>query len=244
MKAVLLAAGLGMRLRPLTEHTPKCMMQIAGKPLLGIWIDLLIDNAVDAILINTHYLPDAVRRYVAVHRARERIELFHEPQLLGTAGTLRALSTHLCEDSFFVAHADNLARFSFARFRAAHEARPAGIHLSLLAFQSDDPRACGILEVDGQGVVTAFHEKVSNPPGRLANAAIYFMDSSVLQHIRGDASQPTDLSTQVLPRYVGAMQAWSAPDTYVRDIGNPQALRLANAEWKKLRSQPDLESIV
>ncbi len=232
MKAVLLAGGLGTRLRPLTDHLPKCMVPIDDRPLLGHWIDLLLRNGVEEILINTHHLPGVVRDFVAHHHARDRIALMHEERLLGTAGTLRAMAPHLGIESVFVAHADNLADFSFSQFKAMHSARAEGIHLTLLAFQTDKPRACGILELDSNGMVSGFYEKVAHPPGTLANGAVYWMDSAVLRFIADNGSQPNDLSTQVLPHFIGQMQAWYDPKTYLRDIGSAQSLRQAQEEWR------------
>ncbi len=88
MRALLLAAGLGMRLRPLTDTVPKCLVPIRGKPLLGYWLELFLGGGVERVLVNTHHLPETVRHFVAESPWRERIALVHEDRLLGTGGPL------------------------------------------------------------------------------------------------------------------------------------------------------------
>ena len=92
MKALLLAAGLGTRLRLLTNHIPKCLVKIDGKPLLNIWIDRLLQADFSYILVNTHYLSDVVYEHLEANYAHEvqsgRIKTVNEETLLGTAGTL------------------------------------------------------------------------------------------------------------------------------------------------------------
>ena len=88
-KAILLAAGLGTRLRPITENTPKCLVEIAEKPLLRYWIDYLDSINCESVLINTHYLSDQVEKYVnQISNIKMEIKLVYEKELLGTAGTL------------------------------------------------------------------------------------------------------------------------------------------------------------
>ena len=82
MKAFLLAAGLGTRLRPLTDSTPKCLLPIRGVPLLAIWLDLCHRHGIDEVLINTHCHGETVRRYLVAHRNAVRTRVVDEPVLL------------------------------------------------------------------------------------------------------------------------------------------------------------------
>jgi len=81
MKALLLAAGLGTRLRPLTNTIPKCMVPVRGRPLLDYWLDLLLSAGIEQLLVNTHYLPDVVREFVRSSQWEARIKLAHEDHL-------------------------------------------------------------------------------------------------------------------------------------------------------------------
>ncbi|APW41618.1 nucleotidyltransferase family protein [Rhodoferax saidenbachensis] len=231
MKAILLAAGLGTRLRPVTNTTPKCLVPIHGKPLLGYWLDLLLQSGTtDQVLINTHYLPDAVRQYVAASPWNAAVRLVHEDTLLGTGGTVLQNRGFLGDQAFMLVHADNLTRFDPAAFIAAHTNRPAGTELTMMTFDTDAPQTCGIVELDARGVVQAFHEKQPNPPGRRANAAVYIFEPSVVDYIVSLNREVCDISTEVLPHFLGRMNTFHNAD-YHRDIGNLESLALAEREY-------------
>ena len=85
MKAFLLAAGVGSRLRPITDTIPKCMLDIDGRPLLDIWLDAFNSADVGEVLVNLHHLPDVVRRHLAARTAPPAVRTFFEPELLGSA---------------------------------------------------------------------------------------------------------------------------------------------------------------
>lgn len=230
MRALLLAAGLGTRLRPLTDRIPKCLVPIRGRPLLGYWLDLLLGNGIERVLVNTHHLAGAVRDFVAGSPWRSRVALVHEERLLGTGGTVLANRGFFEGSAFLVAHADNLTRFDVRAFIRRHERRPAGVAITMMTFRADSPQSCGIVEEDARGVVTAFHEKVANPPGDRANAAVYIFEPEVIEFLASLGKDVIDLSTEVIPAFVGRILTFHNSD-YHRDIGTPEALRRAQAEF-------------
>jgi mannose-1-phosphate guanylyltransferase len=229
MRALLLAAGFGTRLRPITDTVPKCLVSIGGRPLLDYWFDLLLPDAMNRILVNTSYLPDQVRFHVKASKWRDRVDLVHEAALLGTGGTVLANRDWLGNAPFMVAHADNLTDFDASAFVRAHATRPNGCVISMLAFRTDTPRLCGILELDRVGIVRGFHEKVANPPGNLANAAVYIFEPEVVDQIAALGKPVVDLSTEVLPAYIGRIAAVEHHG-YHRDIGNLESLDQANRD--------------
>jgi mannose-1-phosphate guanylyltransferase len=231
VRALLLAAGFGSRLRPLTDTIPKCLVPVHGRPLLDYWLDLVFDGGIERALLNTHYLADKVRSYAADSRWHSRIDLVHEDELLGTGGTVLANRDWFGSDAFLVAHADNLTDFDVRAFIAAHRNRPAGHVMSMLGFRTDDPSSCGILELDEQNSVIAFHEKVKNPPGNLANGAVYIFEPQIIADIARLGKRVVDLSTEVIPNYLGRIFCVET-DGYHRDIGNPESLRRAHSEFK------------
>jgi mannose-1-phosphate guanylyltransferase len=236
MRALLLAGGIGSRLRPLTNAIPKCLVPIHGRPLLDYWLDLLFVAGIERALINTHWLAPEVEAHVKASRWADRIDLVHEPQLLGTGGTMLANRAYFEGNAALVAHADNLVDFSASAFINAHAQRAVSTVLTMLAFETDDPRSCGILECDDLGRVTAFHEKVDNPPGTLANGAVYIVEDEAMNFIGGLGRSFVDLSTEVLPAFVGRIQVWKT-DGYHRDIGNIASLKKAEAEFKSRARQ-------
>jgi len=230
MRALLLAGGLGTRLRPVTDTVPKCLVPIAGRPLLDYWFDLLLPDAIERILVNTNYLADQVRAHVAACRWRDRVDLVHEADLLGTGGTVLANRHWLEPGPCLVAHADNLTDFDAAGLARAHAARPDGCAITMLAFRTDVPQLCGILELDPTGTVRRFHEKVADPPGNLANGAVYIFEPEVIAHIAALGKPVVDLSTEVIPAFIGRIFAVEHHG-YHRDIGNVESLERANRDY-------------
>lgn len=230
MRALLLAAGLGTRLRPLTLSVPKCLVPIHGRPLLDYWLAGLFGAGVARVLINTHWLAEVVAAHVAASPWRDWVDLVHEPALLGTGGTVIANRDWLGDGPYLLAHADNLTDFDVRGFMAAHAARPERCAMTMLAFRTDVPKTCGILGLGEDGVVESFHEKVLDPPGNLANAALYICEPEVTDFIAGLGQPVVDFSTEVIPRFLGRILAVETAG-YHRDIGSPEALALAEAEF-------------
>ncbi|MGM4886842.1 nucleotidyltransferase family protein [Tardiphaga sp. 11_C7_N12_6] len=232
MRALLLAAGIGSRLRPITDTVPKCLVQIQGRPLLDYWLDLVFQGGIERVLLNTHWLAPQVQAHVMASPWADRIDQVYEETLLGTGGTVLANRDWFQNQSFLLAHADNLTDFDVAGLIAAHEGRPAGHAITMLGFRTDDPSSCGILELDRQNTVLAFHEKVANPPGNLANGAVYIFEPEVIDAIAVLERPVVDLSTEIIPNYLGRILCVET-DGYHRDIGNPESLRRANSEFKQ-----------
>jgi mannose-1-phosphate guanylyltransferase len=236
LKALLLAAGLGTRLRPLTEVLPKCLMPINGEPLLGLWLERLCEAGATDIVVNLHHHAALVRDYVERSPFARHVTLAEEPQLLGTAGTLARHRDHFGSAPVLLAHADNLSLFDPRKFAAAHRARPAGAAMTMMTFVTDAPRQCGIVKLDAQGGVVEFHEKSPDPPGNLANAAVYIVEREVVDHARSLGRPVLDFSTEVLPHFVGHIHTFHN-SLYHRDIGTVVDLIRAQFEFPLARAR-------
>lgn len=218
MRAILLAAGLGTRLRPLTNTIPKCLVPIKGKPLMEIWLERLTQAGMGSFLVNTHYLAKQVETFIEASPYREQIRLVHELELHGTAGTLiENLDFFQGEDGMLI-HADNYCLADFFAFEQAHLKRPPECVMTMMTFRTDTPSTCGIVELDDRGVVIGFHEKVANPPGNLANGAVYILSAELLGMMGKELHAVTDFSTEVLHRFVGQIFTYETKETFV-DIG-------------------------
>lgn len=233
MRVLLLAAGLGTRLRPLTDTVPKCLVEIDGRPLLDFWMELLSLGGVKDILINLHHLPDAVIKYLSRCRYPINITTVCEETLLGTGGTLLRNREFFGGDAAMLIHADNLSCFDVSAFVNCFETRPEGIEITMMTFRTADPRSCGIVEVDEHGIVRAFHEKVFDPPGNLANGAVYIVSAEVFRFLSTLGKSVIDFSTEVLPCYVGRINTFHN-GLFHRDIGTPEALLEARKDWPGL----------
>lgn len=224
MKAVLLAAGNGTRLRPLTDTMPKCMVPLGGRPLLDVWLDAFERTGVDEVLVNLHHLPDVVRQHVA---GRPAVRTSFEPELLGSAGTLVAHRSWLTGEPFFlVCYADNLTDFDLTELVTTH--RGGDLPATVAVFRSPNPSAGGVVSCDPSGLVTGFVEKPARPSSDLVNAGIYAFSPVVLNLV--PSRRPADIGYDLLPLLVGQAQSVLVGG-YFRDIGTPESYRLAQQEW-------------
>lgn len=152
MKAILLAAGMGTRLRPLTDTIPKCLIPINKKPLLEIWIDLLKQHNITSILVNTHHHANTVDRFIQQTASNTLLKItsFYEKKLLGSGGTVFANQDFVADDkNFIIAYADNLTDINLSKMISFHNrCRSKGGILTMGLFRTPDPESCGIVTLD------------------------------------------------------------------------------------------------
>jgi mannose-1-phosphate guanylyltransferase len=227
MRAMLLAAGFGTRLRPLTENVPKCLVPIRGKPLLEIWLERLTEADIGPLLINTHYLHQQVESFITNSKYNNIVKLVREPVLRGTAGTLiDNLEFFKGQDGLLI-HADNLCLAQLSAFVFAHQHRPKECLMTMMTFRTETPSNCGIVELDSRGVVTGFHEKVTSPPGNLANGAVYLLSAEFLSILKQELHTVSDFSNDVLNKFIGKIYSYETNELFL-DIGTPESYAIAN----------------
>lgn len=226
MKAIILAAGLGTRLRPITSTTPKCLVPINGVPLLELWLRKCESAGVEAVLVNTHHLAGSVEEFAAVRHGIPVVLAF-EPTLLGSAGTIAANRDFVDDaESFLVIYADNLTTFPLSDLIAFHATHDRIASMAL--FRSPNPSACGVVEMDGSGLVTGFWEKPEKPPGNLVNAGLYVFRRPVWQYL--PAEVPADIGRSLMPALVG--RAMGLPISgYFVDIGTLENYSSAQTDY-------------
>ena len=231
MKAFLLAAGLGTRLRPLTDTVPKCLVPIDGKPLLDYWMRLFKKHGIDEVLINTHYLHEQVESYITAHNTagkKPRIKAVYEPELLGSGGTVRANRDFTGDDeSFLICYADNLTNADLSAMMDFHRKNDSVLTMAL--FHAENPKECGIAALDSDGKIIEFEEKPAQPKSDLANAGIYVADRRVFAYIPD--RDFSDFGKDVLPRLTGQMSGFALQD-YLMDVGTPEKYRKAQEDCK------------
>jgi mannose-1-phosphate guanylyltransferase len=227
-KVLLLAGGLGTRLRPLTDHAPKCLIPINGRPLLDYWLARFDAAGTYDVLINVHHLPRLVEDYVARVNAggRFRMRVFHEPKLLGSAGTVHANRDWVGEgETGLIVYADNLSNVDLRALLDYHHGH--GQAMTMMLFRTPYPEKCGIAELGASGKVVSFIEKPKEPKSNLANAGLYALTGSAYREIAD--MDKFDIGFDVLPSFVGRMMGWEWTG-YHRDIGTSESLRAAEAE--------------
>ena len=230
MKAFILAAGLGTRLRSLGLDVPKVMVPIGGKPLLEHHLELFKRQGIREVIVNLHYLPEKITEYFGDgSRCGVKITYSREPELLGTAGAVKKMEPELRDGTFIVFYGDNLVRLEFAPLIEFHRARKSLVTVAL--FASPEPWTGGVVETDFNGRVLRFVEKPDpkQVSTNLINAGIYVVEPQVLDMI--PAGQSYDFGKDVFPKLLAAGQPVYAmkPDAYIWDVGTPE--RLAKAQF-------------
>jgi mannose-1-phosphate guanylyltransferase len=230
MKAFLLAAGHGTRLRPITDRIPKCLVPIQGQPLLAIWLELFRRAGIREVFVNAHAHADCVRDYLAERHNDLKIHLSEEPVLLGSAGTLFCNRKWVESEPFFwVFYADVLTCADLGKMRDFHLARRGTATLGV--YEVPDPSRCGIVLVDEEGVVRDFVEKPASPRSNLAFAGILIGTPQLLRSI--PERLPADLGFEVLPRLIGSSFAYTIHE-YLLDIGTMENYEKAQQTWPGL----------
>lgn len=231
MNVLLLSAGFGTRLRPLTNKTPKCLMELGNQvSILEFWLDKLSDEIKpEQVIVNTHYLSSQVKEKVDQLRAKYAVTLFHEPEILGTAGTIRALSDHLTKfNSCMVIHCDNYLEDDLGELFRMHERRGKNIQLTAGCFLTNDASKYGIFKLGADGTPISFVEKPKAGGSGVANAAVYCLSSELVDYIK--LKPGNDLSINILPMVAKKTQLHYFKGDII-DIGTYENLMLAREKF-------------
>lgn len=227
MKAFLLAAGHGTRLKPLTDSTPKCLLPIQGEPLLGIWLKLCRFHGITDVLINTHLHSAAVAEFASKNNYGLKIRITKEKTLLGSAGTLFANQDWVRKDpEFWILYADVLTNANLSKMLEYH--RDVGQFATMGVYQVGNPTECGVVSVDEAGIVREFVEKPEKPASNLAFSGLMVATPQVLEIL--PSTPPADIGFHVLPQLVGKMAAFRVPD-YLVDVGTPAKYADVQQSW-------------
>jgi mannose-1-phosphate guanylyltransferase len=231
MKAFLLAAGHGTRLRPYTDQTPKCLLPIQGVPMLEVWLSLCRKYGISEVLVNTHAHSAAVIDFVSQWRDGVQVTVKDEPELFGSAGTLRVNREWIgMDDKFWVFYADVLTNVNLCAMMNSHLPEFAA---TLGVYCVPDPERCGVISFDERYVITDFVEKPAVPKSNSAFAGIMIGTPQLLDAIPDKPA--TDIAFDVLPRLIGRMRAYSIPE-FVMDIGTLENYEVAQKKWATLTS--------
>lgn len=202
MRALILSAGLGTRLRPLTEKTPKPLVLINGKPLLLYHLESLYKYGIRNILINTHYLSEQVETFVKENKNLFKgltIETIFEKNLLGSAGTLKKNSLFFQEEDFLIVYGDNLTMISYEKLTELHRLKK-GI-VTIASYWEEKPETKGIIVFDENKKISQFIEKpkIEQVVSNFANAGIYVVNKKIFEYLDVLDQTPLDFGFHIFP---------------------------------------------
>jgi len=239
LKALVLAAGEGTRLRPLTLNLPKAMVPVDGQPLLAHTMAWLARHGIRDVAINLHHCPEVITDFFGDGSASGmRITYSYEDRLLGTAGAARRLAGFLRDGPFLVVYGDVLTDLNLAALLDFHRERTViepGAAATLALYQVPNPTEVGLVGLDGNGRITRFQEKPRPEEvfTDLANAGVLVAEPAMLDQIPD--GRFSDFGLDVLPKLLAAgvpLYGWPIPDgTYLLDIGSHEKYMQAQREW-------------
>jgi NDP-sugar pyrophosphorylase family protein len=239
MKAMVLAAGEGTRLRPLTLALPKPMIPIANTPLLVRTLRLLAQQGFTEIALNLYHRPEAIRQALGNGESLGvHLHYSDETTLMGTAGGVKRMEPFL-DETFLILYGDNLYHADFAPLIAFHRRRKA--IATIATFTAPNPSACGLVITESDGRVTRFQEK---PPADevftdQANAGVYILEPEIFYYI--PANTVYDFGKDVFPALLAdnpnAMYALPL-NGYLQDTGTLSAYRQANNDLIEGKAGP------
>lgn len=246
-RALVLAAGEGIRLRPLTANRPKPMLPVDGKPLLEHTVGWLRSHGVEEVAVNLNHCPESIVNHFGDGSGfGVRITYSPEDPILGTAGAVRKLGEYLGGGPFVVVYGDVLTDLNLGAMLAFHHervTRDPATRITLGLYRVPNPTEVGLVGTDGGGRVTRFLEKPRPEEvfTDLANAGVLVAEPEIIERIPQDAY--CDFGHQLLPRLLeeGApIYGWLIPsETYLLDIGTPEKYAQAQYEWpRRKRRRP------
>jgi mannose-1-phosphate guanylyltransferase len=235
MKAFILAAGHGTRLRPLTDGIPKCLLPIQGSPLLEIWLNNCKAAGIGEVLINAHAHPATIREFAATQKTGVKAHVIEEPQLLGSAGTLAENRQFVAgEKTFFVLYGDVLTNIDLRQVLQFHEQKGAPVTLGI--YQVPDPARCGIVSMDENAIIQSFVEKPAKPESNWAFSGVMIAGQEIFDLLTDQRT--ADIGFHLLPKLTGRMAAYKVSE-YLLDIGTLDNYQTAQESWPGLvHAQP------
>ncbi len=182
-KAIVLAAGTGTRLRPLTYDTAKCLLPLAGRPLLGWTLRWLRAFGVTECIINLHHFPEKVRQFVGDGAQYDlSVHYSYESKLLGTAGAVKKVEEFL-DEAFYVIYSDNFSQWDIRKLKLDYEKH--GSVAAVAVHWREDVSQCGMVDLDQDNRILRFVEKPK--PEKVTNhyvsAGFFYLNPRVLSYI-------------------------------------------------------------
>lgn len=223
-EAVILAGGLGTRLRSVVADRPKVMAEIAGRPFLTFLLDQLLSVAIERVVLCTGYKAELVSSVLGQSYRGLTLDYSEETEPLGTGGALRLALPRLSAETVLVMNGDSYCAADLNRFRATHSAR--GATASLLLTEVPDTSRFGRVEYLPDGQVTAFSEKGQVTGRGWINAGIYLLRRELLATV--ETGRAVSLEREVFPRWITEQRLFADPlGTRFLDIGTPESYAAA-----------------
>jgi|SRR3989344_5426564 len=223
MKAIILSAGKGTRIRELAPEKPKVLMEILGKPMIEWNIELLRKYDIKDIAINTHYLADKIKDYLGNgERFGVKIRYSYEPELLGTSGALNNFRDFF-DEKFFVVYGDVISQINLEKLVKFHNGKNASA--TLVVFKTNHPEDSDIVEIgEDERVIGFVHKPGNRNYGDLGNAALYVAEPKILDYIsEGESDFVKDTFRKMIVE--GEKIYGYKTEEFIEDAGTPKRIK-------------------
>lgn len=229
--AVILAGGLGTRLRAAVSDRPKVLADVAGQPFLERIFEQVWGFGLRKVVVCTGYMAEQIEHLYQDSYKDLSITYSREHALLGTAGAVRFALEHITTDRALVLNGDSYCEFDYPAFKSFHETKDADA--SLLLTYVEDCSRYGSVVVSAEGKIESFVEKSGAGGAGFINAGVYLMERSLIKEI--PPGRVLSLEKDIFPRWIGGNFYGHASNAPIFiDIGTPQSFERAQSlfSWR------------
>lgn len=251
MKAIILAAGFGERLKPLTNNIPKPLLPVLGKPLIQHNIEWLRENGIKEIAINLHYMPDKIIDFLGDgSRFGVRIKYSLEDKILGTAGGVKRLEGFV-KNTFLVCYGDNITNLNIRKFVDFHKRKKGIASICLHEIKKNELKDASIVNLSKDNRILSFVEKPSKAVSKklikkknnYSNAGIYILEPEIFDFI--EKNKFSDFAKDIFPRLLKEdkkIYGYPLEDCFWAELGTIKKYKSVKKEiksnqikWRKSR---------
>jgi D-glycero-alpha-D-manno-heptose 1-phosphate guanylyltransferase len=223
--AVILAGGLGTRLRTVVAEKPKALAPILGRPFLAFLFDRLIDAGLNRAVICTGHMADQIRDEFKSQYRSLKVEYSQETQPLGTAGAIKLAEPLIGNSIALVLNGDSVCDVDFRAFAAFHTAKKCPA--SMVLVEVPDASRFGRVDIAGDDALLAYHEKSPEVRPGLINSGIYLLEPNFVESI--PAGRSVSIERDIFPQWIGkGLYGFRCHGRFI-DIGTPESYRQAEA---------------
>lgn len=225
-EAIVLAGGLGTRLRDAVPDLPKCMAPVNNKPFVSFVIDHLQKQGVEKFIFSLGYKSEAFTHFLSTYLPVENYRIIIEDEPLGTGGAIQLACRHTTEKNVMVVNGDSIFKINLARQASFHFTHKADCTLALKPMENFD--RYGVVELNADQTIALFKEKQFYPKG-LINGGVYLLNTEVF--IQQGLPQKFSFETDYLQKFYSTRKIYGViQDAYFIDIGIPEDYRKAQTE--------------
>ena len=231
MIALILAGGIGERLRPITNNIPKPMVPVNGKSFLQYHIEELKRAGIKDIVLCTGYLSNKIQEYFGDGSKFDvKIKYSIEKKPLGTAGAIKNAEKYV-NNTFLVLNGDSYLKIDYNKLINFHKSKKAKLTIALLTIK--DPRRYGLVNIDKESKILSFDEKTINPKGKLINGGVYIVEPEVLKAV--PSSVKVSFEKEIFPKLIKQGNVYGfVINNYFIDIGTKESYIKAQEDFKEL----------